>query len=331
MYYTAGRGDSQQFGGCRAAFVLRLDFWLERCGHWRDGRRWVYNTLEGWCEDLPWLSLGTLRRVIGALRAMGVVRVARYNRVPTDRTLWYTLDYEVLGEILRGVVEGRAQMDVRNLRRSYQVDTTEKTKEGRRGPTSLQEDPGAAGRWVRGEEAHPLAPEAGGEACGEAWGEELGEEEVRGLGEEAARELVWVLGVARDVLGELGVGDVRRGARAVGRLWLGSGLPSGEFYELVLLARGEVRRAQLGGRVRDKGAYFWGVLRRAAEARGAQAAPRRDAGRNCAERAFCEVARPSPTRPQHSSPGTASTRRPARVLHVAWGHLLLEITPLNRH
>ena len=165
-----------------------------------------------------------------------------------DRTLWYTLDYEVLGEILLGVVEGRAQMDVRNLRRSYQVDHTEQ-EEGGRGPTSLLEDPGAAGRWVRGEEAHPLAPEAG-EARGEAWGEELG---------------------------ELGMGDARRGAR------------------------------------------------------GAQAAPQREAGRNCAERAFCEVARPSPTRPQHSSPGTASTRRPTRVLHVAWGHLLLEITPLNRH
>jgi len=140
-----------------------------------------------------------------------------------DRTLWYTLDYEVLGEILLGVVEGRAQMDVRNLRRSYQVDHTEQ-EEGGRGPTSLLEDPGAAGRWVRGEEAHPLAPE-GGEARGEAWGEELGEE------------------VARDVLGELGVGDARRGAR------------------------------------------------------GAQAAPRREAGRNCAEETFCEVARPWPEAP----------------------------------
>jgi len=126
----------------RAAFVARLDFWLERCGHWRDGRRWVYNTLEGWCEDLPWLSLGTLRRVIGALRAMGVVRVARYNRVPTDRTLWYTLDYEVLGEILRGVVAGRAQMEVRNLRRSYQVDTPERD-EGGRGHSRVLEDRGA--------------------------------------------------------------------------------------------------------------------------------------------------------------------------------------------
>jgi hypothetical protein len=87
--------------GLHEAIVLQqLHYWLLASPHERDGRVWVYNTLEGWHAQFPFLSLMTLRRALGELEhRRHLVLTARYNRLPTDRTKWYTIDYDALAAL----------------------------------------------------------------------------------------------------------------------------------------------------------------------------------------------------------------------------------------
>ena len=84
--------------GLHEAIVLQqLHYWLLASRHEHDGRTWVYNTLEEWHTQFPFMSLSTLRRTLANLeRHLALVMTARYNRLPTDRTKWYTIDYDAL-------------------------------------------------------------------------------------------------------------------------------------------------------------------------------------------------------------------------------------------
>ena len=84
--------------GLHEAIILQqLHYWLLVSPHERDGRAWVYNTLAGWHAQFPFMSLATLRRALADLeQRRRLVLTARYNRLPTDRTKWYTIDYDAL-------------------------------------------------------------------------------------------------------------------------------------------------------------------------------------------------------------------------------------------
>ncbi len=86
-----------------------------------DGRCWIYNTYDGWHEQLPFFSVATIRRVVDELRGLGVVLTARKNAARGDHTLWYTIDEEVMVDVLklsRSRCSKRADLDVLNLSRS---------------------------------------------------------------------------------------------------------------------------------------------------------------------------------------------------------------------
>jgi hypothetical protein len=80
-----------------AIFLQQLHYWLLTSPHERDGRLWVYNTLESWHAQFTFMSMATLRRTLAELEhGRRLVLTARYNRLPTDRTKWYTIDYDAL-------------------------------------------------------------------------------------------------------------------------------------------------------------------------------------------------------------------------------------------
>jgi hypothetical protein len=91
-------------GGADEALVLQqLNYWLAnpKVGQFRDDRHWVYNTYEKWQENFPWLSISTIRRIIGRLEKEGIIRSTdKYNEAKTNRTKWYTIDEERLGDFL---------------------------------------------------------------------------------------------------------------------------------------------------------------------------------------------------------------------------------------
>ncbi len=83
--------------GLNEAIVLQqVRYWLgdKRRPQVRDGERWVYNTYAQWQEQFPFWSLATIKKTFRELEERGLLRASqRYNRAPTDRTKWYTVDF----------------------------------------------------------------------------------------------------------------------------------------------------------------------------------------------------------------------------------------------
>ena len=89
-----------------AIVVQQIHYWLtsneekKKKDHYVDGRWWAYNTAEEWQKGFPWWSVTTVRRILAGLRECGIV-LARddLNHAPFDRTLWYSLDYDVIDDL----------------------------------------------------------------------------------------------------------------------------------------------------------------------------------------------------------------------------------------
>ena len=82
-----------------AVFIQQLHFWLSETdsGSEIEGRRWVYNTYDGWRKQFPFWSIATLRRIVTGLEKSGyVLSTEAFNDHPADRTKWYTIDYDAL-------------------------------------------------------------------------------------------------------------------------------------------------------------------------------------------------------------------------------------------
>lgn len=80
--------------GLGEAIVLQqLHYWLQRSPHERDGRRWIPQTYQQWQDQLPWWSMRTLKDLLPDLEARGLIVTANHNRLATDRTKWYTINY----------------------------------------------------------------------------------------------------------------------------------------------------------------------------------------------------------------------------------------------
>lgn len=91
--------------GLNEAIVLnQLHYWIEknrRANHnFHDGKYWVYNSYEDWQNnDFEYWSIDTIKRTFTKLEKMGLVISGNYNKLPMDRTKWYTIDYENLEKI----------------------------------------------------------------------------------------------------------------------------------------------------------------------------------------------------------------------------------------
>ena len=92
-----------------AIFLQQLHFWLQRREHVFDDQPWTYDTLDQWHEQFPFWGIRTIRRVIEGLVQRDLIkRTSQHNRVPTDRTMWYTIDYERLTELEGAIIPLRA-------------------------------------------------------------------------------------------------------------------------------------------------------------------------------------------------------------------------------
>lgn len=83
--------------GLHEAIVLQqVQYWLSTSTHVYAGRTWVYNTVESWQTQFPYMSDRTLRRTLDTLRDRGLLLTANFNTHKFDRTLWYSIDYDAL-------------------------------------------------------------------------------------------------------------------------------------------------------------------------------------------------------------------------------------------
>jgi hypothetical protein len=106
--------------GLNEAIVLQqLHFWLKKYEvdkeHIKDGRTWIYNSTSQWQENFPWWSKETIKRILVNLRKMKLVDATdKFNSMKIDKTLWYTINYEVcdaLGDVEMAPHPAKGQID----------------------------------------------------------------------------------------------------------------------------------------------------------------------------------------------------------------------------
>lgn len=78
--------------------------------NFRVGYYWTYNTYEAWREQFPFWSISTIKRIFMELEADGLIVTGSYNRLPIDRTKWYRINYDRLGECVK-LIQWSGQVD----------------------------------------------------------------------------------------------------------------------------------------------------------------------------------------------------------------------------
>jgi len=83
-------------------FLKQLDYWSSKSiyGVTKHDRRWIYNTLEQWAEQLG-VSKSTVRRAIASLKAREFIDSQYLSPVKRDRTLYYSINYEKINDFIR--------------------------------------------------------------------------------------------------------------------------------------------------------------------------------------------------------------------------------------
>lgn len=87
--------------GLNEAIILQqVIYWLNKSGHRREGRRWIYNTYAEWREQFPFWSTSTIGRIFRKLEDNGLIISRQFNAENYDQTKWYTVDYDLLDSTL---------------------------------------------------------------------------------------------------------------------------------------------------------------------------------------------------------------------------------------
>jgi hypothetical protein len=109
-------------GVSQALWTQQLHYWIEvhrKAGraktHRHDGRWWTWNSLASWQAQFPFWSRATTERVIARSVQAGVTLTGNYNRAGYDRTLWYTIDYERLKELVRAWERSRPSPHIEEI------------------------------------------------------------------------------------------------------------------------------------------------------------------------------------------------------------------------
>lgn len=84
-----------KYGVNGAIFLSYIFFWLDKNRdanrNYRDGKFWTYNSVKSLLEYFPFWSEKQLRKTIRDLEKQGAIEIGVYNKMPFDRTRWYTL------------------------------------------------------------------------------------------------------------------------------------------------------------------------------------------------------------------------------------------------
>jgi hypothetical protein len=81
--------------GLNQAIVLQqIHYWLEKSSHVIDGKKWIYNSFPDWQKQFPFWTERTIRRIMKSLSDQGLIRVENFNKLRSDKTNWYTINYE---------------------------------------------------------------------------------------------------------------------------------------------------------------------------------------------------------------------------------------------
>ncbi|RFU61092.1 conserved phage C-terminal domain-containing protein [Peribacillus glennii] len=97
-----------EIGLNEAMMLQQIHYWLCKSDNWVEGKKWVYNTYQEWNRQLPFWSLNTVKRTVRALEDMGYLISNRFNYSKMDQTKWYTINYEKLAGLEKGLAEAHS-------------------------------------------------------------------------------------------------------------------------------------------------------------------------------------------------------------------------------
>lgn len=89
---------AESLGSVDKAIILQqLNYWVKKSKNYHDGRPWVYNSMDSWAKQFPWIkSKTTIKKHFKDLKKLGLVLTGNFNQYSFDRTTWYTIDYDAL-------------------------------------------------------------------------------------------------------------------------------------------------------------------------------------------------------------------------------------------
>lgn len=92
--------------GLNEAILLgQIHYWLQRSKNYRDGYYWTYHSYTGLREQVPFMSVSTIKRSIQRLEHDGYLISANYNKAGFDKTKWYRIDYSRIDALPWGQID----------------------------------------------------------------------------------------------------------------------------------------------------------------------------------------------------------------------------------
>ena len=83
-----------------AILLQKIHGWLQCTPKEHVGRNWIYNSYRSWHEQLPFMSETSIKRAIKNLIDKGIIITENFNKNSFDKTLWYSIDYEKLTDLI---------------------------------------------------------------------------------------------------------------------------------------------------------------------------------------------------------------------------------------
>lgn len=83
-----------------AIMLQQIHFWISLPkAIEKDGRRWHYDSFDKWCIQFPFWCKRTIKTIVQKLRNKNLIIAKPMSSNSSNRTLWYTVNYDELHKI----------------------------------------------------------------------------------------------------------------------------------------------------------------------------------------------------------------------------------------
>ena len=86
---------AKEIGVKEAVVLTHIAYWVKKNmadgRNIPDGKAWTYTTQKALATYFDFLSEKQVRTIMGSLKDRGYIETGNYNKLPYDRTMWYTL------------------------------------------------------------------------------------------------------------------------------------------------------------------------------------------------------------------------------------------------
>lgn len=107
MMYQFDVSVAMEYGVEEAVLIQNIYFWVKHNEvnntNFHDGRYWTFNSARAFAELFPFWNEVKIKRMLKKLEEKGALLTGNYNKIPYDRTKWYTLSdklYSIVNDSL---------------------------------------------------------------------------------------------------------------------------------------------------------------------------------------------------------------------------------------